>query len=201
MCSLLHLATNYGVHRGHRAPTAAGEADLQIHQLLETQGKEGKVLFRFVSKWRTLNWVEGALAHGSVCLRGGCEIQQTIAVGDGANDIPMLHAAGLGIAFCAKPKAVHFGARNRDGFPLSQPQTGVPSNNELVMCLKNLLEVLKFVWCMNPRRILMPTKGPAVKMYSCLSIVQLGGHRGLALSVREAHDESHRASYKRQRTH
>jgi len=24
----------------------------------------------------------------------GCEIQQTIAVGDGANDIPMLHAAG-----------------------------------------------------------------------------------------------------------
>ena len=35
----------------------------------------------------------------------GCEIQQTIAVGDGANDIPMLHAAGLGIAFCAKPKA------------------------------------------------------------------------------------------------
>merc|ERR1719330_608459 len=26
----------------------------------------------------------------------GCEIQQTIAVGDGANDIPMLHTAGLG---------------------------------------------------------------------------------------------------------
>jgi len=34
----------------------------------------------------------------------GCEVKQTIAVGDGANDIPMLHAAGLGIAFCAKPK-------------------------------------------------------------------------------------------------
>jgi len=34
----------------------------------------------------------------------GCQIQQTIAVGDGANDIPMLHTAGLGIAFCAKPK-------------------------------------------------------------------------------------------------
>jgi len=34
----------------------------------------------------------------------GCELQQTIAVGDGANDIPMLNAAGLGIAFCAKPK-------------------------------------------------------------------------------------------------
>lgn len=34
----------------------------------------------------------------------GCELRQTIAVGDGANDIPMLHTAGLGIAFCAKPK-------------------------------------------------------------------------------------------------
>lgn len=33
-----------------------------------------------------------------------CLVQQTIAVGDGANDIPMLHTAGLGIAFCAKPK-------------------------------------------------------------------------------------------------
>lgn len=33
-----------------------------------------------------------------------CEVKQTIAVGDGANDIPMLNAAGLGIAFCAKPK-------------------------------------------------------------------------------------------------
>merc|ERR1712100_519453 len=34
----------------------------------------------------------------------GCEVAQTIAVGDGANDIPMLKTAGLGIAFCAKPK-------------------------------------------------------------------------------------------------
>lgn len=31
-------------------------------------------------------------------------IKQTIAVGDGANDLPMLNLAGLGIAFHAKPK-------------------------------------------------------------------------------------------------
>jgi phosphoserine phosphatase len=34
----------------------------------------------------------------------GIRIEQTIAVGDGANDLPMLDAAGLGIAFHAKPR-------------------------------------------------------------------------------------------------
>ena len=34
------------------------------------------------------------------------DIAQTIAVGDGANDLPMLGVAGLGIAFHAKPKVV-----------------------------------------------------------------------------------------------
>lgn len=35
--------------------------------------------------------------------REGITAEQTIAVGDGANDLPMLSAAGLGIAFRAKP--------------------------------------------------------------------------------------------------
>jgi phosphoserine phosphatase len=39
-------------------------------------------------------------------------LQQTIAVGDGANDLPMLAAAGLGIAFHAKP-AVEQSARHK----------------------------------------------------------------------------------------
>ncbi|MBR1631018.1 MAG: phosphoserine phosphatase SerB [Paludibacteraceae bacterium] len=34
------------------------------------------------------------------------DMQQTIAVGDGANDLPMLSEAGLGIAFHAKPRVV-----------------------------------------------------------------------------------------------
>ncbi|MCW8884816.1 MAG: HAD-IB family phosphatase, partial [Motiliproteus sp.] len=35
--------------------------------------------------------------------REGVRLEQTIAVGDGANDLPMLSIAGLGIAFRAKP--------------------------------------------------------------------------------------------------
>ena len=34
------------------------------------------------------------------------DLQQTIAVGDGANDLPMLSQAGLVIAFHAKPRVV-----------------------------------------------------------------------------------------------
>jgi len=33
----------------------------------------------------------------------GVALEQTIAIGDGANDLPMLDAAGLGVAFHAKP--------------------------------------------------------------------------------------------------
>eukprot|EP00922_Rhytidocystis_sp_ex-Travisia-forbesii_P019741 GHVS01029164.1.p1 GENE.GHVS01029164.1~~GHVS01029164.1.p1 ORF type:complete len:1116 (-),score=248.63 GHVS01029164.1:198-3545(-) len=33
-----------------------------------------------------------------------CSVDQVIAVGDGANDIPMLLQAGMGVAFCAKPR-------------------------------------------------------------------------------------------------
>ena len=35
--------------------------------------------------------------------REGISLEQVIAVGDGANDLPMLSIAGLGIAFRAKP--------------------------------------------------------------------------------------------------
>ena len=31
------------------------------------------------------------------------DLNQTIAMGDGANDLPMIQAAGIGIAFMAKP--------------------------------------------------------------------------------------------------
>lgn len=33
----------------------------------------------------------------------GLTVSQTVAMGDGANDLPMIQAAGIGVAFCAKP--------------------------------------------------------------------------------------------------
>ena len=39
-----------------------------------------------------------------LCQFEGINLSQSVAVGDGANDLPMLNLAGLGIAFHAKPK-------------------------------------------------------------------------------------------------
>jgi len=38
-----------------------------------------------------------------IAQKEGVNLEQVIAVGDGANDLPMLSIAGLGIAFRAKP--------------------------------------------------------------------------------------------------
>lgn len=55
--------------------------------------------------------VEGIVVDGQrkaellreIARREGIDLEQVIAVGDGANDLPMLSIAGLGIAFRAKP--------------------------------------------------------------------------------------------------
>jgi len=45
-------------------------------------------------------------------------LEQTVAVGDGANDLPMLEVAGLGIAFHAKPKVKASAGQSIDNFGL-----------------------------------------------------------------------------------
>ena len=39
----------------------------------------------------------------NIAFKEGIHLEQTVAVGDGSNDLPMLNIAGLGIAYHAKP--------------------------------------------------------------------------------------------------
>jgi phosphoserine phosphatase len=41
---------------------------------------------------------------GELLERFGLSAEQAIAMGDGANDLPMIETAGMGIAYHAKPK-------------------------------------------------------------------------------------------------
>lgn len=69
------------------------------NQLEIINGKlTGKYLGEIVDGQKKAQYLK-ALAE-----KEGIHINQTIAVGDGANDLPMLNLAGLGIAFHAKPK-------------------------------------------------------------------------------------------------
>ncbi|WP_018143082.1 phosphoserine phosphatase SerB [Alloscardovia criceti] len=66
---------------------------------LDTEGRsvlDGTLSSEVVTKWSKKAQLEAWAAAESV------ELQHTVAIGDGANDIPMIQTAGIGIAFCAK---------------------------------------------------------------------------------------------------
>ena len=61
-------------------------------------------LFVFIPAARLLALtVMLATAAGAIAWAAGVPLARTIAVGDGANDLKMMDAAGLGVAFNAKP--------------------------------------------------------------------------------------------------
>ena len=63
---------------------------------------DGKLTGRVVGD--IVNGARKAELLKQIAAEEGIHPRQAIAVGDGANDLPMLAAAGLGIAFHAKPK-------------------------------------------------------------------------------------------------
>ncbi len=63
--------------------------------------KDGKVTGEVVGT--VVNGERKAELLREIAANEGIRLEQTIAVGDGANDLPMLSIAGLGIAFRAKP--------------------------------------------------------------------------------------------------
>lgn len=67
---------------------------LGIEAGLLTGTVEGKIIDRKAKAEALLEWASAS----------GVSVANTIAVGDGANDLEMMAAAGLGIAFNAKPR-------------------------------------------------------------------------------------------------
>ncbi|WP_240541578.1 phosphoserine phosphatase SerB [Bifidobacterium callimiconis] len=69
---------------------------------------DGRITGRLIGDIVTKETKLSALRHWAD--EYGIDMAHTVAIGDGANDIPMIQAAGVGIAFCAKP-------RTRDAAP------------------------------------------------------------------------------------
>jgi phosphoserine phosphatase len=62
---------------------------------------DGKVTGRVIPP--IVNGARKALLLAEIARGEGISLEQVVAVGDGANDIPMLSVAGMGIAYRAKP--------------------------------------------------------------------------------------------------
>jgi phosphoserine phosphatase len=73
--------------------------DFTVANHLEVRGGRltGQVLGAIIDAERK------AVELREACQRIGCDVRQSIAMGDGANDLRMLAAAGVGIAYHAKP--------------------------------------------------------------------------------------------------
>jgi phosphoserine phosphatase len=83
---------------GHYLQKELGIDYVHANELEIIDGKlTGKYLGEIVDGKKKAEYLK------AIAKKEGIHINQTIAVGDGANDLPMLNLAGLGIAFHAKP--------------------------------------------------------------------------------------------------
>lgn len=79
----------------------AAELDLDFVRANTLEMADGKLTGRVIGE--VVDRAGKARALEAFAAERGVPMEQTVAVGDGANDIDMLAAAGLGIAFNAKP--------------------------------------------------------------------------------------------------
>jgi len=114
--------------KGHKVGVVSGGFIDVIEPIL----KELKIDFYRANKLQILNGeltgkLEGEIIDRSAKLKAlvefakneGVQISQTVAIGDGANDLDMIESAGLGIAFNAKPKVAAAAATTISGSDLS----------------------------------------------------------------------------------
>ena len=84
-----------------RFATRLGMQEAHSNPLEQIDGKlTGEISVRILDAQRKLELL------ADISQQHGWPVEQTMAVGDGANDLPMLGAAGLGVAFHAKPLVV-----------------------------------------------------------------------------------------------
>ena len=114
--------------KGHKVGVVSGGFIDVIEPIL----KELKIDFYRANKLQILNGkltgkLEGEIIDGAAKLKAlvefakneGVQMSQTVAIGDGANDLDMIESAGLGVAFNAKPKVAAAAATTISGPDLS----------------------------------------------------------------------------------
>lgn len=114
--------------KGHKVGVVSGGFIDVIELIL----KDLKIDFYQANKLQIIDGkltgkIEGAIIDRSAKLDAlitfakneGVSMTQTVAIGDGANDLDMIQAAGLGIAFNAKPKVAAAAATTISGSDLS----------------------------------------------------------------------------------
>jgi phosphoserine phosphatase len=114
--------------KGHKVGVVSGGFIDVIEPILE----ELKIDFYRANKLQILNGkltgkLEGEIIDRAAKLKAlvefakneGVQMSQTVAIGDGANDLDMIESAGLGVAFNAKPKVAAAAATTISGSDLS----------------------------------------------------------------------------------
>ena len=114
--------------KGHKVGVVSGGFIDVIEPIL----KELKIDFYRANKLQILNGeltgkLEGEIIDRTAKLKAlvefakneGVQMTQTVAIGDGANDLDMIESAGLGVAFNAKPKVAAAAATTISGSDLS----------------------------------------------------------------------------------
>jgi phosphoserine phosphatase len=114
--------------KGHKVGVVSGGFIDVIEPIL----KELKIDFYRANKLQILNGeltgkLEGEIIDRAAKLKAlvefakneGVQMSQTVAIGDGANDLDMIESAGLGVAFNAKPKVAAVADTTISGSDLS----------------------------------------------------------------------------------
>lgn len=78
------------------------DLEIDFYRANKLDIRDGKLTGKVVGK--VIDGSEKLAVLREFASKEGINIQQTVAIGDGANDLEMIQAAGLGIAFNAKPK-------------------------------------------------------------------------------------------------